>query len=343
MGIEEPSVLQQVGSYLVWPATFVVGAAGVVLVLLYNFQDKILYYPAIPGLPVSTDDNPDGYKNPGERRVPYEDVMIETADGEKIHSWLMCQEQNSGKVPTLIYFHGNAGNMGFRLENSSKMYFKTGINILTMDYRGYGKSTGTPTEEGLNLDADAVLAWALQHPKLQGSPIVLFGRSLGGAVAVSLAHRNPDKISAIVVENTFMSISAMVDVLMPAVAFAKNLVLRIGWDSLALIQELKCSILFISGDSDELVPPIHMKELYDRATGAVFKDFYSVSGGTHNDSYIVAGLAYYDRLKDFLFRDEITKGLCFAADNAGETGSKGEEQEFERAAIPTMQKDFSVK
>ena len=183
----------------------------------------------------------------------------------------MLQPKDSEKVPTLIYFHGNAGNMGFR-ENSSKM-FRMGINVLAMDYRGYGKSTGTPTEDGLNLDADAVLQWALKHPSLQGSPIVLFGRSLGGAVCVSLAHRYPDKISAIVVENTFLSIAKMVDVLMPAVAFAKNLVLDIGWDNYSLISRLKCSMFFISGDSDQLVPPSHMRQLYRRPPQVYSKTF----------------------------------------------------------------------
>lgn len=341
-----------VASYLFWPTTFVVGCASIILIALYKFQDKILYHPEIPGMPVSPDDNPPGFKDPGERGVTYEDVMIETIDGEKLHSWLMYHDGGkSNKVPTLIYFHGNAGNMGFRLENSCKMYARTGINVLAMDYRGFGKSTGKPTEEGINLDADAVLDWALAHPKLKGSPMVLFGRSLGGAVCVSLAHRRPDKIAAIVLENTFLSISAMVDVLMPAVAFAKNLVLRIGWDSSSLIGGLKCSILFISGDSDELVPPFHMKRLFEMAKNAVYTEFFSVSGGTHNDSYMVAGLAYYDRLRDFLFREEVTRGQC--VEDKGEDKGEGEGmkgagagaggEEFAHTSIPTMQTDFRVK
>ncbi len=339
--MEETSVSQQIQSWLFWPTVIVASGASIVLVLLYKYQNNMLYHPAIPGMPIRPDDNPEGFRHPGERNVPFEDVMIETEDGEKVHSWLMLQPKNSEKVPTLIYFHGNAGNMGFRLENSSKM-FRMGINVLAMDYRGYGKSTGTPTELGLNLDADAVLQWVLKHPSLQGSPIVLFGRSLGGAVCVSLAHRYPDKISAIVVENTFLSIAKMVDVLMPAVAFAKNLVLDIGWDSYSLISSLKCSMLFISGDSDELVPPFHMKQLYEMATSSVFKDFYSVSGGTHNDSYIVAGARYYERLKAFLFRDEITRGLCFAKHKDRSLG-EAVDTKFGNVAIPTMQKDFSVK
>lgn len=112
---------------------------------------------------------------------------------------------------------------------------------------------GIPTEKGLNIDAEAVLMYVKKHPKLVKSPVVLFGRSLGGAVAVSLAHKHPAHVAALVLENTFISIPKMVDFLMPLVAPIKGLVLRIGWDSGEKIQHLKQPILFISGDADELV------------------------------------------------------------------------------------------
>jgi pimeloyl-ACP methyl ester carboxylesterase len=117
---------------------------------------------------------------------------------------------------------------------------------------------------------------------------------LGGAVAVSLAHRYPDEVFGIIIENTFLSISSMVDKLMPYVSIFKHLILRIKWDSDEKIKDLKQPILFISGDSDELVPPTHMKALYDFATKSVHRDFYSVLGGRHNDTWDVAGRAYYE-------------------------------------------------
>ena len=131
--MQETSTLsQQLQSWFFWPTVIMASGCSIVLVLLYKYQNKMLYHPAIPGMPVSPDENPDGFRHPGERNVPFEDVMIETADGEMVHSWLMLRPNDSEKVPTLIYFHGNAGNMGFRLENSSKM-FRMGINILAMD------------------------------------------------------------------------------------------------------------------------------------------------------------------------------------------------------------------
>ena len=321
----------------------VVGVVGVVLILLYKFQDNMLYFPDIPGMSCHAPrENPEGYRNPMEaRNVTYEDKLVPTVDGEKVHVWLMLQKTNSESSPTLIYFHGNAGNMGFRLPNALDMFARCGLNILMMDYRGFGESSGVPSEAGIEKDADAVLNFALNHPRLTDSPIVLFGRSLGGAVSVSLAHRNPGQIAAIIVENTFLSISAMVDVLLPWVAFAKNLVLRIGWDNEAKIADVQCAMLFISGDADELVPPPQMKKLHDLAQKASHKEFYSVFGGGHNDSYLKAGITYYRRLREFITREEVMghrKATACTVKDDEEIASKNP-----GVALPTMQTDFSVK
>lgn len=138
--------------------------------MLYLNQNKLLYMPNPPGFPPSPDDNPKGWRSPEEwrGRVPmhftFEDRMIKTMDGEDIHTWLILHE-NSNDLPTLIYFHGNAGNMGFRLKNAMSMFSKSGVNVLMMDYRGYGKSSGSPTEAGLNHDGDAVVQYAASHPR----------------------------------------------------------------------------------------------------------------------------------------------------------------------------------
>eukprot|EP01034_Spumella_vulgaris_P022218 gene22218-28332_t len=178
--------------------------------------------------------------------------------------------------------------MGFRLKNAAEMFAKVKMNILMMDYRGFGSSEGSPNEQGLNADADAVLDFAVKHP------------NLGGAVSVSLAHRHPKLVSAIVLENTFMSVGAMVDVLMPFISPLKIFVLCIKWDSDVKIAELTQPILFISGDADQLVPPIHMKRLFELAVRSAGKVFYSVSGGTHNDTWEVAGEEYHRKLRAFI-------------------------------------------
>ncbi len=284
------------------------GMAAALVSILYVCQDSILYIPAPYGFPRTPKENPPMFRHPGEwtvkgkdprthtkehARIPFEEVYLDTPDGEKIHCWLLLQGQ-SQHVPTLIYFHGNAGNMGFRLKNAAEMYHRVGANILMMDYRGYGNSTGKPTEAGLNIDAEVVLKYASRHPKLKYSKLIAFGRSLGGAVSVSLAHRFPSSLHGLVLENTFLSIPAMVDALMPMVSPLKRLVLRIDWDSEKKIQSLTHPIMFIAGEKDEIVPPSHMDRLISLAVKAEVKEVYKVAEGRHNDCFEVGGRRYYD-------------------------------------------------
>ena len=151
----------------------ILACSGIVLIggfVLYINQNKLLYMPNPPGFPPKPEDNPRGWRSPEEWRgrvstdFTFEENMVTTMDGEKINTWLILHE-NSSKVPTIIYFHGNAGNMGFRLKNAMGMFSKSGVNVLMMDYRGYGKSTGVPTEAGLNMDGDAVIEYAMNHPR----------------------------------------------------------------------------------------------------------------------------------------------------------------------------------
>jgi pimeloyl-ACP methyl ester carboxylesterase len=237
-------------------------------VLYYN-QESLLYFPNPPGFPVTPDQNPLGFASPDEytndgkfisknrktsvkpeEKIQFEEKMVETEDGIQIHTWLLLQEDNEiNHHPTLIYFHGNAGNMGFRLKNAVDMFSKVKMNILMMDYRGYGRSSGKPTEKGLKQDADSVLKYAASHPKLKGCPVIVFGRSLGGAVAFYLANKFPELVHGIVVENTFLSIGAMVDILMPFLSPLKSLVLNIDWGSDSIIGNILQPIFFISGIS----------------------------------------------------------------------------------------------
>lgn len=327
------------GNLWMWP---VGGAAcvGLFLIFLYSIQDRLLYHPVIPGMSKTPDENPDGFRNPKEHwNVPYENHMIPTSDGEKIHAWLMLQP-NSASKPTVIYFHGNAGNMGFRLPNMTEMFKKCGVNVLSMDYRGYGSSTGTPSEKGINLDANAVIEFALKHPALTNSKIILFGRSLGGAVSFALAERYSAQVSGIIVENTFTSISDMVDVVLPLVASAKHLVMAINWNSLDIVKKLKNAMLFISGDSDELVPPKLMKSLFDNATNSVYKDLYTVNGGGHNDTWVKAREKWYERIREFIYNSKTTGQQSHVTSKQCDTDASIDES---KTYIPTMGTNFQVK
>lgn len=138
-------------------------------------------------MPRRPDDNPRKYRSPAEHNVHFEDVKMPCADGVHIHGWLMLRTPApNNPLPTLIYFHGNAGNIGLRIPNALQMMQYLNVNILMVEYRGYGNSDSvSPSEAGLKLDGRAALDFVLKHPNLNKDKIFLFGRSLGGAGTLS--------------------------------------------------------------------------------------------------------------------------------------------------------------
>jgi len=233
-------------------------------------------------------------------------------------------QPNSEDKITLLYFHGNAGNIGFRMDNLEAMYKKLDVNVMIVDYRGYGDSTGVPSENGLKKDAEACLDALRTQRRVDPLKIGVFGRSLGGAVALHLAHARPNHVRLVVVENTFTSISEMVDVVMPFLASLKPFVLRIGWDSLKFIAELQMPILFISGLMDELVPPAQVQKLHDKATSSVLRRLLQIPEGMHNDTSRVGGSHYYRSFRQFLSDAVASRGSASAAGVAAEVDMSGE-------------------
>nr|CCA23070.1 serine protease family S09X putative [Albugo laibachii Nc14] len=281
---------------------FYTGAALITgaLSLLFVYQDKLLYFPSIPGAPKLTKDNPSGYRHPGEYDIDYEDVMIPTEDGIRIHAWLLKQFKSLA-YPTIIFFHGNSGNIGFRLPNAVQLFRNVKCNILLVDYRGYGHSEGVPSEIGLQLDAKASLSFLRQHKEIDQSKIVVFGRSLGGAVAVYLATTAPkDEVAGVILENTFLSISSMIDAVMPALRYFKSIVLRIEWNNEERVTKLSQPILLIAGTADEVVPHFHMQKLHSILqpinTNVIW---YAIENGTHNDTWLRGGHRYFDKFDAF--------------------------------------------
>jgi len=281
----------------------VVMAGGV----LYVKQESLLYFPEIGGIPRRPADNPRGYRSPEERQLPFESHQILCSDGVHIHAWLILAQPAPTKAPTIVFFHGNAGNIGLRLPNALQMLQYLNANILMVEYRGYGNSDDVPpTERGLNLDAEAALRFAHQHETIDSSQIFIFGRSLGGSVAFHVAEyavQNGIAVAGVMVENTFISISAMVDKLMPFLTPIKPLVLKIGWDSARIVPKLKSiPILFLAGARDELVPHEHMLKLCEAAelSGNPLVQLHVIPDGTHNESWIRGGPAYWDAMRHFM-------------------------------------------
>mmetsp|Transcript_21360 Transcript_21360/g.35320 ORF Transcript_21360/g.35320 Transcript_21360/m.35320 type:complete len:393 (-) Transcript_21360:119-1297(-) len=292
----------------VWKlGSVVVGLVAIAAGFLYVKQDSLLYFPEIGGIPRRPRQNPRRYRSPQEHGLPFEDHKILCSDGVSIHSWLILQPQPK-KVPTLIFFHGNAGNIGLRLPNAVQMYQHLKCNILMVEYRGYGDSdTVKPDEAGLKLDAEAALRFihSNTHGGVDTTQIYLFGRSLGGGVAFHLAHyaeKHSIPLAGLIVENTYLSISKMVDHLMPFVAPLKSLVLRIGWNNEVIAPLLtKTPVLYLAGAQDQLVPHSHMVELYQlsKQQTTSMARMHIVENGTHNETWMQGGRKYWERITRF--------------------------------------------
>lgn len=249
----------------------------------YHISDHLVYQPEIPV------ESRVFVPTPNSFDLPYEAVQIPTSDRVKLHGYLIKQQKpNSRNLPTIIYFHGNAGNIGHRLQNVKACYNDGKCNTLLVEYRGYGLSDGVPSENGLYLDAKAAFEFVDSRDDLDSSKIVIFGRSLGGAVAIDLASRCDyrDRIAALIVENTFTSIPNLAIHIFPFrfIRWIPGIFYKNRYESLKKINSVVCPVLFISGAKDDLVPHTMMNELHTKCSSNMKRLKRFPSGG-HNDTW----------------------------------------------------------
>jgi fermentation-respiration switch protein FrsA (DUF1100 family) len=290
----------------------IVWAGGVLFIAfvynLYANQDKMLYYPTPPGLPFKrTSDNPKPYDSPESWGMHFEDVHFTTVDNIKLHGWFVRAPAHVDHrtAPTILFFHANAGNLGFRLPNIDLLVNQLHMNVFIFDYRGYGNSQEVaPDEEGLKLDGYAAMEWLLERTDIDKGKIFVFGRSLGGAVAINTLSvpRYGSGVAGVILENTFTSIAEMVDNLFPLLSYLKGIILKIRWPSIDLIGGLEHPMLFVSGAKDQLVPPPMLRRLHDAAARSADRELYVVADGEHNDTYQKGGAEYALRLRAFVER-----------------------------------------
>jgi pimeloyl-ACP methyl ester carboxylesterase len=182
--------------------------------------------------------------------------------------------------------------------------------------------------------------------QIDPSKIFLFGRSLGGAVAFDLAYyaqQHELSLAGVMVENTFLSISAMVDKLMPFLIPIKPLVLRLNWDSTKLVPHLRLPILFLAGSQDELVPHEHMQHLMLMATSSTQKQLHVIDGGTHNESWMQGGSEYWNAMGDFMKRALQGGGEDRVDRVSASPKSRVDPATMaDAASIPTMSTDFGA-
>lgn len=228
--------------------------------------------------------------DPSRWGLAFLDVFLTTSDGVRLHGWFVPGRRDV----TWLWFHGNAGNISHRLENLRLLHDELGVNVFIFDYRGYGRSEGTPSEEGTYLDAEAALTHLRFRPDVAQDRIVYFGSSLGAAVAVELAARHPPL--ALILESPFPSVPYMARRTYPFLPIW--FLLRTRYDALARIGHVQAPLLVLHGDRDSIVPMEAGKKLFDAANEP--KEFYVIQGADHNDTYVVGGQAYFAALGRFL-------------------------------------------
>ena len=261
----------QIPWYIGWPIAIAFGIA-----ILFAVASRAPYYPI---------KYPSGLWEL-QSKLGAEDVWILTSDGVRLHAWWIMSPQAS---LVTLYLHGYAGNVTHRFLQIREI-IAAGSSVLMLDYRGYGKSGGSPSEHGLYADADAAYMYLLDHG-YSARHIILQGESLGTAAAVDLASRK--ECAGVVLEAAFTSGGDVANTVLPVIG---PLVFR-GFDSKSKIANIRAPLLFFHGDRDEIIPLKLGRSLFKAAPEP--KWFIEIPGAGHNDLVEVAGSSYRERLHEF--------------------------------------------
>jgi hypothetical protein len=251
-------------------------------VALKVFQHRLVYVPSSAW-----------EATPDEFHLPWEDVTFQAADGVRLSAWFIPHPEARG---TVLVCHGNAGNISHRIETAA-MWRELGMSVLLLDYRGYGRSEGTPSEEGTYRDAQAAWAYLTGERGVAPDRLIIHGRSLGGAVAAHLAGAHP-QAAGVVIESAFASIPKMGARMYPV--FPEWLLRRLadhGYDTLAHVGRVRCPLLVVHGRQDELVPVEQGRLIYQAACEP--KGIVEIDGG-HNDAFLVSVDDYLSALREFV-------------------------------------------
>ncbi len=258
------------------------------VVLAMMFIEDWLVYPA-----PSRDDGDWQAAN-----LEHEDVWFTSADGTKLHGWFVPGDTPDRKARAVVLFHhGNAGNISHRLETLALLN-GLGLSTCIFDYRGYGKSSGRPTERGVYLDARAVWDWLADEQGVAPGRVVVWGRSLGSAVAARLARDLAGegvRPAALVLESAFTSVPDMGRTAYPFLPV--RLIARMRMRTVDYVRGVNCPVLVAHSPSDEIVPYAQGRAVFDAAPEP--KRFFELRGG-HNDGFLVTGRDYVQGVDAFL-------------------------------------------
>jgi fermentation-respiration switch protein FrsA (DUF1100 family) len=228
-------------------------------------------------------------QTPAEWGMAYEDLFLDTEDGVHLHGWYIPYH---GSKQTLLFFHGNAGNISHR-GASVEIFHRLGLNVFIFDYRGYGQSQGDPDEDGLYKDARAAWHYLTHERGLEQKDIILFGRSLGGAVAAELATETQP--GGLILESTFSSARDMANALLPILS--RLIFLRYDFNTEVHVSQVTCPVLVLHSPDDEIIPFRLGEKVFQAAHEP--KSFVKMKGD-HNSGFLMSQPDYERALGTFL-------------------------------------------
>jgi fermentation-respiration switch protein FrsA (DUF1100 family) len=252
--------------------------------LVWWLQPKLMFRPF-----------PDLIATPADWGMAFDEVTLTTSDGVRLHAWFLPARQGERRTTgpnTLLFLHGNAGNISYRSE-SLAIFHAIGLDVLILDYRGYGQSEGNPGEAGLYRDASAGWRWLREQRGLSAEEIVIFGRSLGGAVATELAARVQP--GALIVESSFTEVRSVAKLHHPVLV--RLFPLRYRFPSIHHLQAVHSPVLVLHSPDDGVVPYEHGRALFEAAREP--KRFFELVGG-HNAGFLESQPGYQQAITAFL-------------------------------------------
>ena len=232
---------------------------------------------------------------PEALHMKYRNVSFYTEDGERLHGWFFPGRK---EAPVILYCHGNACNISHLLGYAG-LLLKKNLQVFLFDYRGYGKSTGSPSEKGIYMDVQAAYDYLIDQEKIPPGRIVMAGHSIGAAAAIDLMTRNYAR--SIIIESAFTSTKDLSREIFPISVI--SFLLPANYNNLWKIAKINAPKLIIHGQDDEIVPFEMGKKLFEASKDP--KYFYPIAGAGHNNTFIEWGDGYFKTLEDFIYNSRL--------------------------------------